>query len=131
MSDDPCRLTTDEQRERLELARKYGILCGNCGRPLGAGEPVFWERFFIRAHRLRLPDARTYDVRVWGPVGFECASRAFLQQAVGREPERCRACGRGVYYRSGSARRRHALCSKRCADRTYYANRSMKTRAER
>ncbi len=47
MSDDVRRLTTEEQRERLHLARQRGGLCAACGRVLSDGEPVYVERFVI------------------------------------------------------------------------------------
>jgi hypothetical protein len=47
MSDDPRRLTTEEQRERLYAARYRGSMCAACGRTLDPGEPVYWEQFTV------------------------------------------------------------------------------------
>ena len=105
MSEGRLRVTTEADRARLQAARARAEVCGACGRPLGADETVYLERFaVVRSH-------------LWGPVGRECASPDLLGQAAGTEPELCAACGRGVYYGSGYRRRGQAICSNLCAGR--------------
>jgi hypothetical protein len=112
MSDEVHRLTTEEQRERLHLARRQGGPCAACGRVLGDDEAVYIERF---------ADRRSW---VTAPVGVECASPELLEQTKGQQPERCAGCGRGVYYRSARSIRHQALCSRVCGARVQAAKRS-------
>ena len=107
MSDDLRRLTTEEQREQLYTARRRGGMCAGCGRVLSAAETVYIERFEIG------PMAG-YGTVARAAVGGECASPELLHQVAGQEPERCAGCGRGVYYRVASTKRRQALCSRYC-----------------
>jgi hypothetical protein len=109
-------LTTEEQRERFHLARKRGGRCGACGRPLDPDEAVYIERFEVGPLIGR-------RVSATAPVGAECASRGFLEEMEGQNPERCAGCGRGVYYRTASSRRRQALCSRDCGTRAQAAKR--------
>jgi hypothetical protein len=102
LSDDLRRLTTEERREQLYTARRYGGMCASCGRVLSADETVYIERF---------AGGGTWAE---GPVGVECASPELLHQVAGQEPERCAGCGRGVYYRGASTKRQRALCSRYC-----------------
>jgi hypothetical protein len=113
VSDDLRRLTTEEQREQLFTARRRGGMCAACGRVLSADEPAYIERFVVGG--------------TWAaaPVGVECASPELLQQVAGQEPERCAGCGRGVYYRMASSRRRQALCSRACGVRVQAAKRPL------
>jgi len=111
VSDDVRRLTTDEQRERFQAARRRGGLCAACGRTLGDDEVVYIESFTIGG---------TYAS---GPVGIECASAELLRDAKDREPEQCAGCGRGMHYRLADSRRRRALCSRNCANRAEAAKR--------
>ena len=106
MSNEVRRLMTEEQRQRLFLARRRGGLCAACGRVLSDKEAVYIEQF---------RDDR--GILVTAPVGVECASPAFLDDTQGQEPERCAGCGRGVYYRVANTRRARALCSRYCAAR--------------
>jgi hypothetical protein len=120
MSDDPRRLTTEEQRERLFAARYRGGMCAVCGRALDPGEPVYWERFTVGriggiTHR---PQA---------PVASEWASPWLRQQKEGEEPEHCVGCGRPVHYARPSVHRTEAVCSGRCRGRASFARRSART----
>ena len=122
MSDDRSRhIVTQAQRQRLHTARRVGNLCAACGRDLAVGETMWQERFTAP-----LPWKFVY----LAPVGVECVSPAFLAETVGREPEACVGCGRGVHYPSGrSARQRQrtqALCSRRCGKRASVAKRAAK-----
>ena len=119
MSDDVRRITTEEQLEQFHLARKGGGQCIACGRALANGEAVYIEQFDIRWLTGRGASATA-------PVGAECASRGFLEEMAGQEPERCAGCGRGVYYRQPSTRRRQALCSRACGARVQTAKRLAK-----
>jgi hypothetical protein len=107
VSDDVRRITTEAQRERFHVVRKRGGQCVACGRVLSPGETVYIERFEIGPLAGR-------GVSAMAPVGVECASRGFLEEMEGQEPERCAGCGRGVYYRQPSTLRRQALCSRAC-----------------
>jgi hypothetical protein len=117
VSDHVRRLTTEEQRERFHTARRRGGLCAACGRPLRDGEPVYIERFMTGVARRARPTGVAHPVYVLGPVGVECASPDFLYEMLGRAPERCAWCERGVYYRATDPRRRRVLCSRGCASR--------------
>src|SRR5438046_2087419 len=110
MSDNLRRLTTEEQRERLYLARRRGGMWAACGRVIGGDETVYVEHF-------RIGPEGSLGVIVWAAVGAECVSPSFLDDTREREPERCAGCGRGMYYRVPNTRRRRALCSRYCAGR--------------
>lgn len=43
MTDDAQRPLTEEERARIQEARRSGGLCARCGRTLGADEPVWLE----------------------------------------------------------------------------------------
>ena len=119
MSDDPRRLVTEEQRERLYAARYRGGLCAACGRVLVEGEPVYIDQVLVDRKPLAAPGAgwtRATGLRE-APLGEECASPAFLARTRERPPERCEWCERPMYYATQRAGRRRALCSKRCLER--------------
>jgi hypothetical protein len=120
MSDDPRRLTTEEQRERLYAARYRGGMCAVCGRTLDDGEPVFWERFPVG----RVGGITSHPL---APVGSECASPRLREQKEGEEPEPCVSCGRPVYYARPSVHRTEAVCSGRCRGRASFTRRSAPT----
>ncbi len=116
MTDDPRRVLTEEERARIQEAKRSGRLCALCGRGIDEGETVWLE--WIAIH------GEYGGVSRWrAPVGAECASPAFRTATEGEQPERCAGCGRGVYYRTADPRRRRATCSKRCADRYQVARR--------
>ena len=96
------RITTVEDRERLDAARRRAESWGACGRPLAPTEPVYIERFSTGRSSLH------------GPVGRECASHGVLARIGQAEPERCVWCGRGVYDGAEHANRRQAAGSQRC-----------------
>jgi hypothetical protein len=98
-------LTTEADREQFHAARRAGGLCAACGRTLSDSETVYIERF------------ASETAYAYGPVGIECTSEEFRSDTQGQEPERCAGCGRGVFYRLASSRRRRALCSRNCANR--------------
>ncbi len=110
MSDDLRRLTTEEQREQFHMARRRGGRCVACDRALDPNETVYIEQFEIG------PESGL-GVVARAAVGVECASPEFVEEMEGQEPERCAGCGRGVYYRASSIRRRQALCSRACSAR--------------
>jgi hypothetical protein len=118
------RLTTDEQRERLQRAKTSRGLCAACGRALGDDEPVYIERVVVGTKRFAGSRARYHTTYVQAPVGIECASPEFLSELGGREPERCAGCGRGVFYRKARGNRHRALCSRYCANRATVGKRS-------
>ena len=124
MSDDVRRITTEEQLEQFHLARRRGGQCIACGRALANGEAVYIERFDIERFDIGLLTGR--GASATAPVGAECASRGFLEEMAGQEPERCAGCGRGVYYRQPSTRRQQALCSRACGARVQTAKRLAK-----
>jgi hypothetical protein len=127
VSDDPRRLTTFEQRDRLQTARKRGGLCAVCGRSLGDGKPVYWEQLVVDIERSVEGRTSRYWTTLKAPVGRECASPEILEETKGQEPERCAGCGRPVYYRPNRPNRRRALCSKYCGPRASRAARSART----
>ena len=116
MSGNPRYLKTEEQRERLHIARRHGGMCAGCGRVLGGSETVYIEQFEIG------PEG-SLGVVAWAAVGVECASPGLVEEMKGREPERCAGCNRGVYYRVTRARRTRALCSRVCGARVQAAKR--------
>jgi hypothetical protein len=107
VSDDRLRIETEDERVRLHAARQRAESCGACGRPLGADDTVYIERFSV----VRSP--------LWGPVGRECASPELLARTGGVEPERCIGCGRRIYYGMERSSRRKAVCSHRCRVRAW------------
>jgi hypothetical protein len=116
MSNDPRRLTTQDEREQLYAARYRGGICSACGRTLDEGEPVYWEQ-------VNVGTVGGYTNRPQAPVGSECISPAFLEETEDRESERCAGCARPVYYREPRRGRHLAICSKRCGMRVSNAKR--------
>jgi len=114
MSEGQFHVITEEQRERLQSARRSGGMCAACGRTLDVRETAYIERFLLGVRVLRGSTVVTYASAAFAPVGVECASSDLLGRTAGAEPERCAGCGRGVYYHSVRATRRQALCSRRC-----------------
>ena len=108
MTDDAPRPLTEEEQALAQVAKGRGGLCGRCGRALAEGEPVWIERVNVYG------DGRAYW---WVPVARECAPPALLSGTEGTAPERCAACGRGVYVWHGQSRRRMVTCSRRCRHR--------------
>ncbi len=107
---DARRVLTEEERARIQEAKRNGRLCALCGRALAEGETIWLE--WIAIH------GEYGGVSRWlAPVGAECASPAFRTATEREQPEPCAGCGRGVYYHSTSPRRRVVLCSRRCAGR--------------
>ncbi len=123
MSDNPRRLVTDEQRERLHLARRRGGRCAACGKALHPREPVYWQPVVVDIDRSAL-GLRRYTTSREAPVGTECASPAFLDEAAAWPPERCAGCGRGVYYRVPRPGRRRVVCCTYCRNRADAAERA-------
>ena len=115
MTDDARRVLTEEERARIQEARRNGGTCAGCGRVLGPDETAWVVRFDVYG------DGRAY----WhAPVGEECVAPAVLGVTEGTTPEPCAGCGRGViYYPSGYRPRSVALCSKRCSSRSHLARR--------
>ena len=110
VTDDARRVLTEEERARIQEAKRNGRLCALCGRALAEGETIWVEWITIHGGH--------GDVSRWrAPVGVECASPAFRTATEGGQPERCAGCGRGVYYQSAHWRRRLVLCSRRWAGR--------------
>jgi hypothetical protein len=124
VSDDVLQVTTEEQRERLHAARNRGGMCAACGRVLTDDETVYIERFVVDTRKLHAGRLQAGGTNAQGPVGIECASPELLQENEGETPEWCAGCGRGVFYRTANAKRRRALCSRRCAGRANIVKRS-------
>ena len=122
--DGPRRLATDEQRERLNAAKNQGGCCAACGKGLGAGESVYFERFvFWQVGPTRLTTQ--------APVGRRCAAPATLgldDGAGARALRRVRA--RGVY-RKPRANRHRPACSRRCRELARHADRPSRARGAR
>jgi hypothetical protein len=122
MTDDALRVLTEEERARIQGARRTGDTCAGCGRALAEGETVWMERLAaIPTH------ARAKRAYWWSPVGEECASPEFVRATRGRGPELCGGCGRGVHYRMASPNRRMAFCSLMCDRRYRYAQSKERT----
>ena len=114
---DPRRLVTHEQRERLHVARGRGGLCAACGRALDDGEPVYVDTVVIDIPQPAGQRVGGYRTTVKAPLGAECASPALLARMAGSEPERCTGCGRPMYYAVRRSTRTRATCSRRCRSR--------------
>ena len=110
MNDHPRHLTTEPEREWFHAARRRGGMCAACGRSLGDDETVYVEPCAIGPSDGPVTWA-------YGAVGAECAAPERVREAAGEEPERCAGCGRGMHYRVTEARRKRALCSRRCGNR--------------
>lgn len=117
MSDDVRRLTTDEQRQWLALAKERGGICAACGRTLDDGEPVFIERLEVELKPLTAPGAvwARKTVNRDAVLGKECASPKFVARTSRLPSEPCEGCGRPVFYAVERAGRSHTFCSRRCA----------------
>ena len=114
---DPRRLVTHEQRERLLVARKHGGLCATCGKALDDGEPVYVDTVVIDIPRPAGQRVGGYRATVKAPLGTECASPALLARVAGSEPERCAGCSRPMHYAVRKSTRTRATCSRRCRSR--------------
>ena len=117
---------TEEQIERMQMARHLGDMCGWCGRELAEGETVYIEQFHVGTKRVRLHGAILHRAIAFAPVGRECASPELLQATASYEPEPCVQCGRDVVYRQSRANRRRATCSRRCVIRIGLERRAQK-----
>ena len=107
MGDDVRRPLSEEGRARIHAARRDGGICAACGRELVEGETIWMERLTVRGEY--------GDMSYWHvPLGAECITPETVRNTCKVQPERCVGCGRGVYYRSSSGRRRRALCSRAC-----------------
>ena len=127
MRDEARRPVTEEQRERLHVARALGDRCGLCGRTLDAAEAVYFEQFVVSMRRPAGRSAFLSPVYMRAPVGVECTSPEFRMETEGREPEPCARCGRPVYYQTARSNRLRALCSRRCGSRAGAATRAAVT----
>jgi len=116
MGADRLRITTDEQRHWLSIARARGGLCAGCGRALAPGEPVYIERLEVERKPLAAPGAHWGQRAVYRdvPLGVECASARNVAEAQARPPEACVGCGRPVHYAVLRESRQWVSCSKRC-----------------
>jgi hypothetical protein len=112
---DRLRITTDEQRTWLSIARERGGLCAGCGRALGRDEPIYIERVAVERKPLTGAGARWSQQAVYrdAPLGVECTSATFLAETQKHPPEVCGGCGRPVYYEVGRWGRQSASCSRR------------------
>ena len=119
MSDRVHRVTTEEGRERLSIARHRGGMCAACGRTLGDDEPVYIERVAFDRKPLTAPGAWWFRPTVFRDAALcaGCASPGLLARTTGRTPEPCEHCGRPMYYAKARAQRQRAMCSKRCHNR--------------
>jgi hypothetical protein len=109
VSDDARRVLTEEERARIQAARRNGDTCGRCGRTLGEGETIWVTRIAVRGEYGGVTHWRA-------PVGVECIAPTARAATAGAEPERCAGCGRGIYEAmlSPGPRPRRVLCSQRC-----------------
>ena len=108
MTDDARPVLTEDERARIQAARRNGDTCAGCGRALGPDEPVWVVRF----------DVYGDGWNCWrGPVAEECAPAEVRGATEGVAPEACAGCGRRVYYQAEHSQRRVATCSKRCRSR--------------
>ena len=119
MSDGARHLTTDEDRARFTRATIYGGLCTGCGRTLSDDEAVYIEPIAVDRKPLTGLGTgwSTKTVKRVAPLGWECASPAFLAQMAGREPEVCEGCARPLYYAVQRESRQRSSCSRRCLSR--------------
>jgi hypothetical protein len=116
MSDEPRRLTTEEERARLYATRSSGGSCALCGRKLGDDEPIYWETFIFGTVGV-FGTVGGIISRPRAPVAAECASPRLVEEKRGELPELCAGCDRPVYYGRASRARRLAVCSKSCYQR--------------
>jgi hypothetical protein len=128
MSDDQPWLTTEEQRERAQEARRWGEICGACGRAFEDRETVYIQRLAVRLRPFTgSSPRRSRQVVHWAvPVGAECASAALLARAAERAPERCAGCARPLQYAMERQQRSRATCSSRCVHRADRARREQR-----
>ena len=108
MTDDARRALLEEERARIQAARRHGGMCALCGRALERGEPVWIQRLLVRGQ---------YGGRAarWTvPVGRECAAPDTLHAGDRRGPASCATCGRPVFGDPAATRRRVVACSARC-----------------
>jgi hypothetical protein len=98
----------EKRPDRLKEAAHHGKICGDCGRKLRDGEPVWRERkctgvFVICGIRFR-PTA-------FAPFCAECRSEDLKAWTFGE----CETCGRLVYYTERPrGHRRWAFCCDDC-----------------
>jgi hypothetical protein len=113
---------TEEERARINAARRAGGVCAGCGRALAPDEPVWLEKAKIGR------SSQGKALWWWVPVGRECATPATLLATEQVVPESCVGCGRGVYQLSGHGLRRATACSKRCTSRASAVRAKERTR---
>ncbi len=114
MSDDVRRMTTDEEREQLRMAKELGGLCAVCGRTLGEGERVYIRRVAIGTRLFGDPSRPGTSVFAEAPVGAECAPPDLVAEGSECNPMPCVGCGRHVIHAVKHPRRRQVACSLRC-----------------
>ena len=114
MSDNVRRLTTDDERERLRVAKDLGGLCAVCGRTLGERERVYIRRVVIGTRLFGDPRGSGSSVFAESPVGAECAPPGLVTGDGGRDPAPCVGCGRHVSHAVRRPRRGRVACSLLC-----------------
>ena len=105
---------TQEQIDRLQMARNRGSLCGWCGRTLDDLETVYVELFrvgTIRPYPSAPLQPRSTLVSV---VGVECASPELVARSAAQAPEPCVRCGHGVVDTRSRRTGQWTACSRRC-----------------
>jgi hypothetical protein len=95
MSDDPRRLVTHEQWERLHVARKRGGLCAACGKTLADGETVYVEQLVIDIPRPPASTSGGVGAKLWRRSGSSAPLRHSWLVRRDANPSRARgAAGR-------------------------------------
>src|SRR4051812_18356749 len=119
MSADVRRVTTTQEHDRFNAAGARGGLCAAGGKALDPREAVYVEQMMLDLTALAPPRVQWFrgEVRRDAPLGLECASPEFVARTAGQTPERCKHCGRPVYYAKQRAGRQRAACSEHCRKR--------------
>jgi hypothetical protein len=106
----------DEPRKLMALiARKRADRCGECRKPIAAGEPVWigpvgYAGYSVWNH-------------VLAPLCAKCRHEEWMYKRIAfpDAPSPCAACGRPVYVHTSGRRRKWVLCSDACRRAKYRA----------
>ena len=114
-----------ERRRRNREAARFGTHYGDCGAALAPDAPVWLIAQYVSYSRMG------HSQRWQTPICKRCRpTPSYGRHGRWCAPQPCESCGRPVHYRP-SYRRRHVLCSSRCAWLAASKRRSATTGAAR